>query len=100
MKLSKMQIISLKIMLLFTVAIMSTFIAEYLHSFFGDWFCEGSGTSTGECWGCFTKCNYADLGKHEPTWHWGYRHWLYLTMCIVLFIIQLVDIAEYAEKKS
>jgi hypothetical protein len=95
---NKTQIISLKVMLLFTIAIFSTFIGDYLHDFFGDWKCEGSGERLEGFFNRYDKCNYGDCGFHEPKWHWGYRHWLYLAMCIVLFFIQVIDIINYAEK--
>ncbi len=92
-KLQKTQVISLKIIMLFTIAIISTFIGDYLHSFFGDWKCNGSGERIVDTW-IYAKCNYGDIGSHESTWHWGYRHWLYFTMCITLFIIQVKDILK------
>jgi len=79
----KSQIISLKVILLFIVAIFSTFIGDYLHSFFGDNFCN------------IPHHLYGGDYHDNPTWHWGYRHWLYSAMCIVLFLIQAIDIINY-----
>lgn len=91
MTITKNQRVSLKIISLFIVAILSTFIGDNLHSFFGDWKCSGSGERLLDEW-IYAKCNYGDLGSHESTWHWGYRHWLYFTMCIILFLIQINNI--------
>jgi len=99
MKLRKIQIISLKVILLFTVAIFSTFIGEYLHEFLGYWKCEGSGQRIVDTYD-YQNCNYADVGNHKPMWHWGYRHWLYLIMCITLFIIQVADIISFADAED
>jgi hypothetical protein len=61
MKLTKSQIISGKIILLFFVAMMSTFLAEYSHGFFGDWLCEGSGEPINTTFAyTYERCNYAD----------------------------------------
>lgn len=98
MKIKKSQVISLKVILLFSIAILSTFIGDYLHEFFDDYHCDGSGNRVEL--GIYEKCNYGEYGIHGPTWHWGYRHWLYLCMCIVLFIIQVVDIVKYAQSEK
>jgi len=101
MKINKSQKISLKVILLFTIAIFSTFVGDYLHSFLGDWKCLGSGILNDSIYNPIYKyCNYAECGFHDPTWHWGYRHWLYLVMCITLFIIQIIDIISFADSKQ
>ena len=101
MKINKSQKISLKVILLFTIAILSTFVGDYLHSFLGDWKCLGSGTPNDSIYNPIYKyCNYAEWGFHDPTWHWGYRHWLYLVMCITLFIIQIIDIISFADSNQ
>ncbi len=99
MKLSKSQQISIRVVMLFTVAILSTFIGDNLHDFFGDWKCKGSGQWIKEQY-IYENCNHSLSHFHESTWHLGYRHWLYFLMCITLFIIQLVDIITFADKKK
>ena len=91
MKLTKNQILSLKVISLFTVSIFSTFIGDNLPLFFGDWKCEGSGQKLIDSY-LYQKCNYAGCDFHESSWHWGYRHWLYFMMCIILFLIQINNI--------
>lgn len=100
MKLKKTQVISLKVILLFSIAILSTFIGDYLHDFFGDWKCSGSGLLIENSFYHYQKCNYGELRFHDSTWHWGYRHWLYLVMCITLFVIQCIDIINYEHKEN
>lgn len=95
-KLNKIQKISIKVVLLFAVAMASTFLGEYLRDFFGDWKCEGSGERIGESYH-YSKCDYGSQQFHLASWHWGYRHWLYLCMCAVLFLIQAIDIISYAD---
>ena len=82
--------LSLKIISLFTIAILSTFVGDYLHSFLGDWQCLGSGYINNKFH--YERCNYAGSLFHDPRWHWGYRHWLYFSMCLCLFVIQAKDI--------
>jgi hypothetical protein len=101
----KIQIICLRIIALFMMAILFSFIPEYLHEFFGDWQCEGSipwkfqpDTSNSYSYVLYKGCMYG--GQHHlKTIHWGYRHWLFFTMGVILFIIQLVDIINYRVKK-
>ena len=104
MKLTKIQRLSLKVFLLFTIAILSTFVGEYLSSFLGDWTCQGTKTGrlipeTQTAYSHYELigCDYG--GNHLPTLHWGYRHWLYLVMCLTLFIIQVIDLIENYDSK-
>lgn len=86
--------LSLKIIAIFSIAILSTFIADNLHEFFGDWLCEGARVGkfipeTGANLSHYELigCDYG--GRHNPTWHYGYRHWIYIVMCVVLFCFNL-----------
>ena len=97
----KIQIISLRVIALFTVAIFISFIPEYLPDFFGDWVCKGREyiPSIKEGFiGSYVGCDYAADGSHNPENHWGYRHWLFFLMGLVLFTIQTWSIISYAEK--
>ena len=94
----KIHITCLRIVALFTIAIFISFIPDYLHDFFGDWLCEGAKhgkliPETDANWSHYELigCYYAG-GIHNPTWHYGYRHWLFLAMGVSIFIIQLIDI--------
>jgi len=90
MKISKTNIIYLKVTMLFVSAILSTFISDYLSSFLGDY-----------------RCNLIEIRHHfgsyeyKAHYHWGYRHWLYFVMCVVLIVIKAVSIINYigSEKK-
>lgn len=98
MKLDKFQQLSVRVVLLFTVAIFSTFIPDYFHSFFGDELCKGQyfDYASNHSIGCLK----GDWGLHDPTWHWGYRHWLYFFMCIILFIINVGSIIDVLQKEK
>lgn len=78
--------ISLRIIAVFMTAILVSFIPEYYPDFFGDWTCHANE---------FKTCSYASMGgiPHEvPRLHWGYRHYLFFIMGLVLFCIQVFDI--------
>jgi hypothetical protein len=76
--------------MLFTVAIFSTFIGDYLHSFFGDVLCNSI-----NCRDMINPDKY-DISHY----HWGYRHYLYFVMCVILFLIQCSDVIRYAKSES
>ena len=90
MKLSTFNYLTVNIVILFSIAILSTFIGDNLHSFFGDELCKGRyyDKVNSNTYGCL----YSNCGEHDPTWHWGYRHWLYSTMCVILFIVNAIRI--------
>lgn len=103
MKLDKSTKISIRIILMFSFAMAYSFIPDYMHEFFNDTFCSsGSGyfmysnniEGIGSHW---QFCNYA--GEHQSTWHWGYRHWLFLLMGICLSIVQIVNIIHEVGKE-
>ena len=82
MKRSKLK---LKIMGLFLVIIFASFIPEMIPEFFGDWKCEGFDAG----------CRYTN--SHAPTIHYGFRHWMWILMGFILFMISIVNIIEEAE---
>lgn len=65
-----------------------SFIPDYLHGFFGDEYCK-------------VPNHWYAGGMHDtPTWHWGYRHWLFIIMGIALFIVQVINlICHFSNKK-
>lgn len=91
---SKFNKLSIGIFILFTTAIISTFIPESFPDFFGDKLCIGRSLVKGSdgMLAGYSGCGYGDLGSHEPTYHWGWRHWLWSFMGLALFIVQCVRI--------
>jgi len=67
-----------------------SFIADNLRDFFGDWYCKGGV--------CGKGCLYGEY-NHDPTWHWGWRHWLWMFMSLSLFIVQVVRLVVYIDKR-
>jgi hypothetical protein len=82
----KTTIISIRIVALFSSAILMSLIPEQFPNFFGDWTCNAS-----EKLLCYKGC-MGDLGHSIPTSHWGYRHFLFFAMGLVLFIVQIFSI--------
>lgn len=82
--------ISLNIIAVFAVVIFSTFIPDQFPEFFGDTLCNGVGNEhyTGKGLQCDLGC------YHNPEWHWGYRHYLFFIMGVLLFVFQGVRIGE------
>jgi hypothetical protein len=88
----KTTIISIRIVALFSSAILISFIPEQIPDFFGDWTCKATSQ---------LPCHNADPymeGHISPILHWGYRHYLFFIMGVVLFIIQAVSVINYSEK--
>lgn len=85
MKLNFWSEISLRIVLIFIFFILASFIPELdiMHQFFDDKLCN----------------NIADYhnGNSYITehYHWGYRHWLWIFMGIILAIIQFVKLLTF-----
>lgn len=64
----------------FAIAIFVSFIPDAFPQFFGDWMCSGNNYTE-------RLCQYR-VDNHDPhTWHWGFRHWLFMLMGLVLFIL-------------
>ena len=96
-------LISFRIILLFTTAIIMSFIPDYLPEIF-DVKCDGTSPVTyygstyyqcSETWGdCSSRL------QHPAQYHWGYRHFLFCFMGICLFILQVVEIINKLNKDS
>lgn len=100
----KHTIIMARIILLFMLAMVTTFIPEQLPEFFGDFQCQGGhyeydahGVSV--LVGCKYHINNG-YSAHSPTTHWGYRHWLFFAMGLVLFIYNGILIVSAMDKKD
>lgn len=83
--------LSLRIFLLFVIIILGSFIPETFHEFFGDWHCQGRENRVG--------CLY-ELATHEPTWHYGFRHWVWCAMGAILFFINIFYLIEENTNES
>lgn len=73
-----------RIALLFLIVIMMSFIPDNFHEFFGDWHCEGGDQLSHQ------GCEYGPDLIHNATWHWGFRHWMWMFMGVSLFMYNLI----------
>jgi hypothetical protein len=83
-KITDWEKLSIKVILLFITAMLVSFSPEFLRGFFGDEIYEDG----------YTR------GIIDDHWDWGFRHFLYFLMCIVLFIIQAVKIIKWVIERS
>lgn len=80
-----------RIILLFGVVIMTSFIPENNRDFFGDWLCQGGHHEYFDNGpDIISGCQYSPDMVHGPTWHWGFRHWMWFFMGISLFLYNLI----------
>lgn len=82
--------LSIQIAIIFTVIILTSFIPDQWHGFFGDWLCGGS-----------IKGNGCPQGyNHIPEWHWGYRHFMWFLMGLCLFAVQITRLIIFIKKSN
>jgi hypothetical protein len=87
----------LKIALLFVVIFCMSFIPEWWPELFGDWHCNGGINEWQEGPDVHEGCSYNNV-THAPTWHWGYRHWIWMFAGLTMTIWTVVDIIIKASK--
>lgn len=89
MKLNFWIALSLNIFILGMFYIFISFIPEInaVKLFLGDFYCTD------------LTIHYGDK-YNTPHWHWGYRHWVWMFMGIILGIIQIIRIIQFAENKK
>lgn len=87
-----------RIVLLFSIVILMSFVPESNREFFGDWQCQGMTyvKASGEYLGCYYE---GSMAPHDPTWHWGFRHWIWMLMGLTLFIYNTVVIVITLDKE-
>ena len=80
--------LSVRIIFAFGCAILLSIIPDQFPNAFGDWYCTN------------TTHIYSGSTHNLPTWHWGYRHWLYFLMGFCLFVIQVIDMIKEFNKEK
>lgn len=92
-------LISLQVVAIFAVAIFASLIPEFYPDFFGDYICEGKLFNKDlDVW---LGCTAPPVGvSHGPTNHWGYRHWLFFTMGLILFVLQAIRLVIFYNKNK
>ncbi len=85
--------LSLKILILFGVTMLLTFLPDHLRDFFGDkLYIIPEGTD-----------KYDMPNRHDfldIDWDWGWRHHIYFLMCLLLFTVQAVKIIVWIDKND
>lgn len=69
--------LSLRVIFLFITAMLVSFFPAALRNFFGD------------------IQVISDHSLIDDNWNWGFRHYLYWWMCVILFIIQAIRIIHW-----
>ena len=88
--------VSFKVILLFFAAMLMSFVPdiEVVSNFFGDY--EHVSAKFGCSHGL--ALHYASEGEVHV--HWGWRHYLFNIMCIILFVIQAIRIIAFISEES
>jgi len=95
----------IQLFIMMSAIMLFSFIPEYLHDFFGDWQCGGYEGNyvhkDGESNYIVTnnKCLYKQQ-DHNPTWHWGFRHWVFTLFGTVLTILNIIRVIDLFDKKA
>ena len=85
--------------LLISVFIMIfSFVPENAREFFGDWQCQGSGEAIKDTYH-YTGCNYGGGGYHDPEWHWGFRHYVWMLTGFAITIVRVIGLISKYEGK-
>jgi hypothetical protein len=84
----------LKILAVFVVMFFASFVPESNHELFGDWKCKGGQMIRYENKPTeYIGCQYTGGGvQHNPTWHWGIRHWVWLLTGLTFSIWTIVEV--------
>jgi hypothetical protein len=82
--------LSAKIIALFVTAMVISFIPDHIHSFLGDIWHMNKDSSCTELLSLYSPGEYH--------WDWGWRHYLWTTMCICLFAVQAMNIITWTDK--
>ena len=90
-----MKYIKLRVIIIFAIIILLSFIPETFPDFFGDWECQGS-KIIGVKEGFYQTqgCSYGGVLEHNPTTHWGFRHWMWTLCGVILFIWNTVELIK------
>jgi hypothetical protein len=102
MKLSRWNYLYLNLLMMMAVMMAVSFLPEHFHAFFGDWKCDGNLGHIDDKSLVFEKgtCYYRGIFQHEPTWHWGFRHWIFFAFGLLFTIISIVRIVDSWERRK
>jgi hypothetical protein len=89
-------------LILMTMMMVVSFIPEQFREFFGDWKCDGMFGHTENAQWVIEKGSCWAIGniEHNPTWHWGFRHWLLMATGAVFAVASLIRIFDEWERRK
>jgi hypothetical protein len=90
----------IKILVVFAVMFFASFVPENNHKLFGDWHCKGGVTIVNDDHVDVKGCNYGTAMTHNPSWHWGVRHWIWLFAGLTFSAWTVIDMFIEADKKD
>jgi hypothetical protein len=95
----KHTIIMGRIVFLFAITMALSFIPDLFHEAFGDWHCNGTEIvrDTDGKYMYYAGC-YENQLEHSSTWHWGFRHFLWMLMGLSLFVYNTILIISSINK--
>ncbi len=87
--------LKVRLVAIFAIVILFSFIPETFPDFFGDWVCQG-GKIIGVKEGFYQTqgCSYGSDLEHSATTHWGFRHWMWTLCGVTLFIWNVVELID------
>jgi hypothetical protein len=80
----------LRIVFIFAIVMFLSFIPDSFHEFFGDWHCNGTEVIRAANGDFMHYAGCRENYEHGPTWHWGFRHWIWMLMGLSLFIYNAI----------
>jgi len=83
-KITDWEKVSIRVILLFFTAMMVSYSPTLLRGFFADEMYKDG----------YTR------GMFDDHYDWGFRHYLYFYMCVVLFFIQAIKIVKWVIERS
>ena len=89
----------LKILAIFIVMFLASFVPESNHELFGDWKCQGARLEKSIDYNEHFSCKYGTV-EHGATWHWGIRHWIWLMAGLTFSVWTVIEVVDQASKKK
>jgi hypothetical protein len=83
----------LRLVAIFAIAMLFSFIPETFPDFFGDWVCQGGKVIVEGNSYDIVGCSYWQQ-DHMPSTHWGFRHWMWTLCGTSLFIWNVVELTD------
>jgi hypothetical protein len=83
----------LRLVAIFAIAMLFSFIPETFPDFFGDWVCQGGKVIVVGNSYDIVGCSYSQQ-DHMPSTHWGFRHWMWTLCGVSLFIWNVIELID------